>query len=220
MRKLLVQSFVSADGVMQAPGGPEEDPTGGFTAGGWSTGYWDAMMGEVMGEEMSKPRDLLLGRKTYEIFAAHWPYAGDYPEAAAMNNATKYVASRSLQSLEWQNSHLLDGDATESVAKLKQTDGLDLVVVGSSNLIQSLLAAGLVDELELWVFPVVLGRGKRVFGEGAVPGSLELVATRASTTGVLINTYRPAGEIRSGSFSLPDPTEAELARRQKLASEG
>ena len=216
MRKLIVNTFLTLDGVMQAPGGPEEDPSGGFALGGWSVNYWDDRMGEVMGETMGKPFDLVLGRKTYEIFAAHWPHAGDAPGAKPLNDATKHVASRALTSLEWQNSVLIEGDVVDAVRALKQQDGPELQVHGSANLLQTLIGADLIDEYHLWTFPVVVGSGKRLFDEGAVPGALKLVDTMTSTTGVVMGTYVPAGELVTGSFALDEPTEDELERRRRL----
>ena len=201
MRKLVINTFITLDGVMQAPGGPEEDTTGGFEHGGWSFGYWDEAMGNWMGEAMGKPFALLLGRKTYEIFAAYWPQAGDQPGAAELNAATKYVASRTLDSVEWANSVLLEDDAAEAVARLKDADGPEIQVHGSSDLIQTLLANQLVDEFRVWIFPVVLGSGKRLFGAGTTPAGLELVDSKTSTSGVLVATYRPAGEPKYGSFA-------------------
>jgi dihydrofolate reductase len=214
MRKLVVNTFVSLDGVMQAPGGPEEDSTGGFQYGGWSVPFWDDRMGQVMGEFMGKSFDLVLGRKTYEIFAAHWPHT-DEPGAAELNRATKYVASRTLQTLEWENSTLLEGDIGEAVARLKEEDG-PLQVHGSSDLIQTLLRHGLIDEFRVWIFPVVLGAGKRLFGEGAPPAALKLVDSEVSSTGVVMASYEPGGELKTGSFALEEPTEAELRRREAL----
>ncbi len=202
MRKLVVSTFLTLDGVMQAPGGPEEDAGGGFAHGGWSVNYWDEKMGQVMGDGMSVPFDLVLGRKTYDIFAAHWPRATDDPGAKPLNDATKYVASRSRPSLEWSNSVLIEGEAAEGVAALKEGDGPGLQVHGSGNLIQTLLRHNLVDEFRLWVFPVVIGSGKRLFSEGAVPSGLKLVDSKVSSTGVVIGTYEPAGEIVTGSFAL------------------
>ena len=201
MPKLVVSTFVTLDGVMQAPGGPEEDTAGGFEHGGWSFGYWDDAMGEWMGESMGKPFAMLLGRKTYEIFAAYWPNAGEQPGAAELNAATKYVASRTLDSVEWENSTLLEGNAADAVARLKEEDGPEIQVHGSSDLIQTLLAAQLVDEFRVWIFPVVLGSGKRLFGEGTAPSGFELVDSKTSTSGVLVTTYRPAGEPKYGSFA-------------------
>lgn len=215
MRKLIVNTFLTLDGVMQAPGGPEEDPAGGFAHGGWSVNYWDDQMGEVMGQTMGKPFDLVLGRKTYEIFAAYWPNAGDAPPAKPLNDATKHVASRTLTSLEWQNSVLIEGDVVEAVRALKEQDRPELQVHGSANLLQTLIGSGLIDEYHLWTFPVVVGAGKRLFGDGTTPGALKLVDSITSTTGVVKGTYVPAGELVTGSFALEEPTEAELERRRK-----
>jgi dihydrofolate reductase len=221
MRKIITSTFVSFDGVMQAPGGPEEDPTGGFTEGGWSFSYWDGAMQKTMGENMATPFDLLLGRKTYEIFAAHWPYAaGDNPITVLFNKATKYVASHSLDKVGWINSQLLKGDIAAEVARLKQGEGPDLQVHGSSMLLQTLTRAQLVDEYRVWIFPLVLGHGKRLFETGTPPQGLALADSKTSTTGVLMNVYRPAGAVKPGSFALAAPAEAELARRQKMAREG
>jgi dihydrofolate reductase len=202
MRKLIVSTFLTLDGVMQAPGGPEEDDSGGFTHGGWSVNYWDELMAEAMGEAMSRPFDLVLGRRTYDIFAAYWPHASEEAGAKPLNDATKYVASRSRPTLEWSNSVLIEGDAAEGIAALKQTDGPELQVHGSGNLIQTLLRHNLVDEYRLWVFPLVVGSGKRLFAEGTIPSGLKLVDSKVSTTGVVIGTYEPAGEIVTGSFAL------------------
>jgi dihydrofolate reductase len=230
MRKLVVNAFVTLDGVMQAPGGPEEDPTGFFTEGGWSVGYWDDVMYKKMGESMQSPFDLLLGRKTYEIFAAHWPYASseerdarggtpsgvDDPAAAALNSARKYVASRTLDEVRWNNSVLLEGDVAKAVAALKHDDGPEIQVHGSANLIQTLLRHELIDEIRMWIFPVVVGSGKRLFDGGTVPGGMRLVDLTTSGTGVLIAIYEPAGEIAKGSFEFEEPTPEEIARRRDL----
>jgi dihydrofolate reductase len=201
MRKLIVSTFLTLDGVMQAPGGPGEDDSGGFAHGGWSVNYWDEQMGQIMGESMSVPFDLVLGRTTYDIFAAYWPHAGDEAGAKQLNDATKYVASRSHLPLEWSNSVLIEGDAAEGIAALKKEDGPELQVLGSGNLIQTLLPHNLVDQYRLWVFPLVIGSGKRLFSEGTTPSSLRLVDSKVSTTGVVIGTYEPAGEIVTGSFA-------------------
>jgi dihydrofolate reductase len=219
VRKVVVAAFVSLDGVMQAPGGPEEDPTGGFEHGGWVFPYWDEVVDEAMGESFSRPFDLLLGRKTYEIFAAHWPFTNEEP-ADLFNRVAKYVATSSTEPLAWQNSIRLEGGVTEAVARLKQERGPDLLTQGSSVLVQSLLAAELVDELNLLVFPVLLGRGKRLFGEGTAPAELELTQSRTSSTGVVIGRYRPIGPVRTGSFALAEPTGAELTRRKRMEKEG
>jgi dihydrofolate reductase len=200
MRELLVTTFLTLDGVMQAPGGPEEDDEGGFGLGGWSVNYWDERMGEVMGEAMSVPFDLVLGRRTYDLFAAYWPHASEADGAKPLNDATKYVVSRGHPSLEWGPSVLIDGDAAEGIAALKQTDGPELQVHGSGNLVQTLMRHHLVDRYRLWTFPVVVGSGKRLFADGTVPAGLKLVDSTVSTTGVVIGTYEPAGEIVTGTF--------------------
>ena len=202
MRKLMVNTFLSLDGVMQAPGGPEEDHSGGFTLGGWSVSYWDDLMGQVMTEVMSVPFDLILGRKTYALFAAYWPHAPEEAGAKPLNDATKYVASRSRPTLEWGPSVLIEGDAAEGIAALKKDDGPELQVHGSGNLIQTLMRHNLVDQYRLWVFPLVIGSGKRLFSDGTIPSALRLVDSKVSTTGVVIGTYEPAGEIVTGSFAL------------------
>jgi dihydrofolate reductase len=202
MRKLIVSTFLTLDGVMQAPGGPDEDDSGGFTFGGWSVNYWDDQMGQVMTEAMSTPFDLVLGRRTYDIFAAHWPHASEEAGAKPLNDATKYVASRGRPTLEWRNSVLIEGDVAGGVAALKDADGPELQVHGSADLIQTLLRHNLVDEYRLWVFPVVIGTGKRLFADGTAPAGLRLVDSTVSTTGVVIGTYEPAGQIVTGSFAL------------------
>ena len=202
MRKLIVSTFMTLDGVMQAPGGPGEDDSDGFAYGGWSVNYWDDQMGEVMGAAMSTPFDLVLGRKTYDIFAAHWPHASEEDGAKPLNDATKYIASRSNPTLEWAKSVLIEGDAADGITALKKGDGPDLQVHGSGNLIQTLLRHNLVDQYNLWVFPLVIGSGKRLFSDGTIPSGLKLVESTVSTTGVMIGTYQPAGEIVTGSFAL------------------
>jgi dihydrofolate reductase len=199
MRKLLVTTFVTLDGVMQAPGGPGEDDSGGFKHGGWSMSYWDDMMGRVMDEATSKPFAMVLGRTTYDIMSAYWPHASEEEGAKVFNDATKYVASRGHPKLDWSNSVLLEGDAAEALAALKKEDGPELQVHGSGNLIQSLIRNNLVDEYRLWVFPVVIGSGKRLFADGTIPSGLQLVDNKVSTTGVVIGTYEPAGEIKMGA---------------------
>ena len=201
MRKLIVQTFLTLDGVMQAPGGPGEDDEGGFALGGWSVNYWDEQMGQVMGEATSGPFAMVLGRKTYDIMAAYWPSAPEEAGGKVFNDATKYVSSRSRPKLEWSNSVLIEGDAAKGIAALKKEDGPELQVHGSGNLIQTLLRHNLVDEYRLWVFPVVVGSGKRLFADGTIPVGLKLVDGKISTTGVVLGTYRPAGEIVTGSFA-------------------
>jgi len=221
MRKVVVLSFITLDGVMQAPGGPEEDPTGGFTHGGWVVGYFDDFLGKVMVEQMSKPFDLLLGRKTYEIFAAHWPSVktSEDPIAAGINNAKKYVATQTLKKLEWSNSELVKGDVAKEVRKLKEQDGPEIQVHGSGNLIQTLLKHDLLDELWLKIFPITLGKGKRLFAEGTIPVGFKLLESQIAPSGAIVATYVRAGEVRTGSFALKVPTEAELARRKRLKEE-
>jgi len=211
---------MTLDGIMQAPGGPDEDPTHDFAQGGWSVNYWDEMMGQIMTESLAKPFDLLLGRKTYEIFSTHWPFAKDEPAADRLNNARKYVASRTLHMVGWDNSSLIKGDVAEEVTKLKQEDGPELQVQGSGDLIQTLLKHNLIDEFRVWIFPVVIGHGKRLFDQGTLPSGLKLVSSKTSSTGVILAVYEPAGELKTGSFALDNPSEAELARRQRLAIEG
>ncbi len=219
MRKLIVLSFITLDGVMQAPGGPEEDPTGGFKQEGWVAGYFDDFLGRVMDKQISKPFDLLLGRKTYEIFAAHWPNS-EHPFAARFNNAKKYVASKTLTKFDWTNSELVKGDVGNEVKKLKEQDGPEIQVHGSGNLIQTLLKHDLVDELWLKIFPVTLGKGKRLFAEGTIPAGFKLLEGRISPSGVIIASYERAGEVKTGSFGLETPSVAELARRKRLKEEG
>jgi len=202
MRKLVVSTFLTLDGIMQAPGGPEEDDSGGFTLGGWSVNYWDERMGQVMDEATSTPFDLVLGRRTYDVFAAHWPYAPEEAGGKPFNDATKYVASRGRPTLEWRNSVLIEGDAAEGIAALKDGDGPELQVHGSGDLLQTLLRHGLVDQYRLWIFPLVVGVGKRLFSDGTIPAGLRLVDSTVSTTGVVIGTYEPAGDIVPGSFAL------------------
>ena len=203
MRKLVVTTFMTLDGVMQAPGGPEEDPDGGFEHGGWSVGYWDERMGELALEIHLAAGAVLFGRKTYEILGGHWPRVGDDdPMAAKLNAVPKHVASRTLDELEWSNSSLLEGDVPDAVGRLKAEDGDPLLVIGSSELVQTLIQHDLVDTFKVWTFPVVLGEGKRLFGDGAIPAGLELTDIQTSTTGVTVATYERAGEIKFGSFAL------------------
>jgi dihydrofolate reductase len=222
MRKLIVLSFITLDGVIQAPGGPEEDPTGGFKHEGWIVGYIDDFLGRVLDKQISKPFDLLLGRKTYEIFAAHWPYVNtsEDPFAARFNNAKKYVASKTLTKLDWSNSELIKGDVANEVKKLKEQDGPEIQVYGSGNLIQTLLKQDLVDELWLKIFPVTLGIGKRLFAEGTNPAGFRLLLSEISPSGVIIASYERSGEVKTGSFRLATPSEAEIARRKRLKEEG
>ena len=219
MRKIITITHVTLDGIMQAPGGPEEDPRGGFTQGGWAMQFGDEAVGEALGEIMSGEFDLLLGRRTYEIFAAYWPHAGDNPIAKAFNRAAKFVVTRSLDRLDWANSQPIGGDAVDGIRRLKASDGPELHIWGSSELLQTLIAADLVDEFRVWVYPLVLGRGRRLFEKGVPPRGLTLVESRRGSTGVLLNTYRPAGPLPRPSLDPGNPSAAELARRTKLAAE-
>jgi dihydrofolate reductase len=198
MRKVIVLSFVSLDGVMQSPGGDGEDPSIGFQYGGWVVPFFDDYLGRVMGEQMGKPFDLLLGRKTFEIFASYWPHHEE--EGAAINAATKYVASAILKEHEWQKTVILKGNIVDAVARLKQEDGPDLQVHGSGNLIQTLLKYDLVDDLWLKIFPVVLGGGKRLFAEGTIPAGFHLFEGSVSPAGVVVASYRRDGEVKTGTF--------------------
>jgi len=218
MRRLIASTFVSLDGIMQAPGGPEEDPTGGFTLGGWMFTYADETMDISAAGFDGKDRELLLGRRTYEIFEAYWPYQPtDDPIARTLNGAKKYVASRTLTTLHWHNSTLLQGEVVPAIDALKSQAGPDLQIIGSGNLIQTLQAAALIDEYNVWTFPVLLGRGKRLFGESVQPSALRLVRSQVSATGVVMSTYVPAGDVRPGSFASVEPSEKELARRTRMA---
>jgi dihydrofolate reductase len=198
MRKVVVLSFITLDGVMQAPGGPTEDTSGNFTYGGWTVPYFDDFLGQIMGEQMSRPSDLLLGRKTFEIFASYWPHHED--EWPGINSVTKYVASNTLTQHEWSNSVFLKGNVVDEIKKLKQQDGPDLQVHGSGNLIQTLLKHDLVDEFWLKIFPITLGTGKRLFAEGTMPGAFTLHESKTSPRGVIVVSYKRAGEIQTGSF--------------------
>ena len=220
MRRLIVSTFASLDGIVQAPGGPEEDPTGGFALGGWMFGYADESMDFAASGFDGEDRELVLGRRTYQIFEAYWPYQpDDDPIAKTLNAAKKHVASRTLTMLHWNNSTLLHGDVIEALTALKAQPGPDLQMIGSGNLMQTLQAASLIDEYNVWTFPVVLGRGKRLFSEAARPAGLRLVRSQVSATGVVMSTYVPGGDIQPGSFASAEPSEKELARRKKMANE-
>lgn len=219
MRKLIVSAFTSLDGVVQAPGGPDEDPTGGFTQGGWLFSFADDTLDLSSVGLDGKDRELVLGRRTYQIFEAYWPYqAADDPIAQSLNAARKHVASRTLARLDWHNSTLLEGDVVRAVAALKAEPGLDLQVIGSGRLVQTLQGADLVDEYNVLTIPVVLGRGKRLFGESARPAALRLLRSRVSAAGVVSSTYVPAGDIRPGSFVADGPSEKERLRRRVMES--
>ena len=198
MKKIIILSFISLDGVMQGPGGPTEDPRGDFTLGGWTVPFFDEALGEIMGAQMGAPFDLLLGRRTFEIFASYWPTAegGENP----IHHATKYVASNTMSSHPWQKTVFLKGDVAEQVRQLKQGDGPDLQVHGSGDFIQTLLKHDLVDELWLKIFPVALGMGIRLFAEGTIPRSFKLVDSQATPSGVIVASFQRDGEVRLGTF--------------------
>jgi dihydrofolate reductase len=222
MRKVIIGAMVSLDGVMQAPGGPLEDPTLGFNHGGWVAPLVDDVFGEEIGKMLSEPYDLLLGRKTYEIFAAHWPYAEggpDDPIAKTFNSVTKYVATRKGLDLTWKDSVALS-DAASDVSKLKREEGPSLLTQGSTDLIQTLLADDLVDQINIFTFPIVLGQGKKLFGAGSRAGAFRLIANRTSPNGILIAKYVRDGAVKTGDFTMDPPTPAEVSRREKMKREG
>lgn len=197
MRKIIVIEFVTLDGVIQAPGGPEEDNSGGFKFGGWTIPFFDKELGEIMGEQM-KSSDLLLGRKTYDIFASYWPQRSD--QWPGINDVTKYVVSNEEKEFGWKNSELITGNVVEQIKKLKKQDGPVLKVWGSSNLVQTLLKNNLVDGLWLKIFPVVLGEGKRLFAGGTIPAAFKLIDNMVTPSGVIVSNYKRDGDVKTGSF--------------------
>lgn len=219
MRKLIASAFVSLDGVMQAPGGPEEDPTNDFAHGGWMYKFADESMDLSASGFDGKDREVVLGRKTYEIFEAYWPYQpDDHPIAKTLNTAKKHVVSRTRTKLHWENSTLIHGDIVQAIIDLKGQPGPDLQIIGSSHLIKSLQAAKVIDEYNIWTFPVVLGEGKRLFSDSVIPSALRLIRSSVSPTGVVMSTYVQDGEIQLGTFQSTEPSEKELVRRQKMAN--
>ena len=198
MRKIIVLTFMSLDGVMQGPGGPTEDTSGNFTLGGWTVPYFDEFLGNVMAEQMGHAFDLLLGRKTFEIFASYWPQHQE--EGPEINRATKYVASNTLRTHEWEKSVFLSGNVAEEITKLKEEDGPEIQVHGSGDLIQTLMEHDLVDEFWLKIFPVTLGMGKRLFDRGTIAAAYTLVDSKTSPSGVMVATLKRAGEVKTGSF--------------------
>ena len=198
-RKLVVSEFLTLDGVMQGPGLADEDTEGGFKHGGWQQPYLDEVFMRAVGDTIAAADALLLGRKTYDIFARYWPTAKD-PLADTMNKFKKYVASTTRNRLDWQNSVLIRGDVGPEIARLKQDNGKDLLVFGSGTLVQTLLRYDLIDELLLVIHPLMLGTGKRLFDDGTIPSALRLTDSKVSTTGVTLGTYKPAGEVKLGSF--------------------
>ena len=228
MRKIVTAAFVTLDGVIQAPGGPEEDPTNGFRFGGWVPPYWDEEVGEGTSELFSAPFDLLLGRRTYDIFAAHWPFVELDPSASRFdelnaqiaerfNSITKYVATHRPETLEWQNSESLGENVVARLRDLKQEEGPALLTQGSSELVHLLLEHDLIDELHLSIFPLVLGHGKRLFSAASSPAAFTQKSSKVSPSGVLIASYVRSGEVQTGSFAMEEPTEAEIERRRNLA---
>ncbi|HEV2082752.1 MAG TPA: dihydrofolate reductase family protein [Brevundimonas sp.] len=219
MRQIRAAVFVSMDGVMQAPGGPEEDPTGGFRFGGWNAPWWDETLEGLMGGAMGSDYDLLLGRRTYEIFSAFWPYQGD-EIGRAFDAATKYVAARPGTPLTWVNSERLEGDVPGAVRALKADGDRDLLINGSGTLIRSLLAHDLIDRLTVITFPVILGEGRRLFEHGASPHAWEMETGHVTPKGVIFATYRRAGDVPVGTFETQPPSDAELKRRERWAQGG
>jgi dihydrofolate reductase len=213
MRKLTAAVFISLDGIMQAPGGPDEDPTSGFRFGGWTAPFWGASPFDdvIMGEY-----DLLLGKRTYDIFAAYWPDNRDNPIGEKFQRINKYVLTHSDEPLTWENSSKLSGDTAAAVAELKKSEGRDLLIQGSSTLYPPLLSASLIDRLILMTFPVLLGQGKSIFDGSVKPGALKLVDHSVSDKGVLFTSYEPAGEVQTGTFATKEPSEAELELREKI----
>jgi dihydrofolate reductase len=219
MRKLTGAVFLSLDGIMQAPGGPQEDPSGGFEFGGWTFPFFDESAQGPMGKLFASDFDLLLGRRTYDIFAAYWPYNQEDPIGATFQRINKYVLTSRDGPLDWDNSHKLSGDTADAVAELKHSEGRDLLIQGSSTLYPPLLSAGLIDRLVLMTFPVLLGRGKSIFDGTQAAGRLKLTDHFVSDTGVTFATYEPAGEVPTGTFENKEPSDAELKRRQTWAHE-
>jgi dihydrofolate reductase len=215
MRKLTGAVFVSLDGVMQAPGGPEEDPTGGFRFGGWTAPFWVEDMGPFE-KIIASDYDLLLGKRTYDIFAAYWPNNQDDAIGERFQRLNKYVLTHSNEPLAWENSHKLSGETTAAISQLKESEGRDLLIQGSSTLYPPLVSAGLIDRLVLMTFPVVLGQGKRIFDGSQKPGGLKLADSFVSSTGVVTTIYEPAGEVRTGTFATKEPSEDELRLREKI----
>ncbi|MEO6255792.1 MAG: dihydrofolate reductase family protein [Sphingomicrobium sp.] len=218
MRKLTGAVFQSLDGVMQAPGGPDEDPTSGFRFGGWSFNFWDESLEKPFGKVINADYDLLLGKRTYDIFSAYWPHNREDPIGAKFQRINKYVLTHSDEPLSWDNSHKLSGEAAEAVGELKRSDGRDLLIQGSSTLYPPLLAAGLIDRLVIMIFPVVLGDGKRIFDGSQAHGALKLAEHAISDKGVAFLSYQPAGEVPTGTFATKPPSEDELELRQKIGA--
>ena len=201
MRKLIVAEHISLDGVIQAPGSPKEDPSGDFRLGGWTVPYADKGIGQAVQDLLSQPFELLLGRRTYDIWASYWPRVqAGHAIADLFNSVPKHVATHRSDTLDWQYSHALEGDLADAIRALKQQDGANLLTWGSGDMVRQLLAAGLVDELRLMIYPVVLGRGKRLFGDNAQPSAFTLAHSTSTPSGVLLTRYARSGEVRTGAF--------------------
>jgi dihydrofolate reductase len=216
MRKIIGAVFVSLDGVMQAPGGPDEDTTGDFKLGGWLPQFFDEAVGEQVEKLFTPPFDLLRGRRTYDIFAAYWPYATGEEKALGelFDRAAKYVVTGGGQRLDWQNSHRLE--SIDAIAHLKRGEGPDLIIQGSGTLYPQMLRGGLIDRLILMTFPVTLGSGKRLFGDGTPPGAMHMVEHQITPGGNIVATYQPDGAVETGNFKVEEPSAAELERREKV----
>lgn len=219
MRKIIVTTFLTMDGVLQAPGGPQEDTTNGFIWGGWQFGYSDEPSREALGKIMAEPFDLLLGRKTYEIFASYWPYNADNPIGEKFNRINKFVVATTPIDTSWEHTTLISEDVVNELKKLKEQDGPDLLVHGSGRLIQTLFENQLVDVLYTWIYPLTLGKGKKLFAEGTTPQQWKMTASLISPTGVIMAKYVPDGEVRIGSYVSNEVSEAELKRREKWRKE-
>lgn len=219
MRKIIVTTFLTMDGVLQGPGGPQEDTTNGFIWGGWQFGYSDEPSREALGKVMGQPFDLLLGRKTYEIFAAYWPYNADNPIGEKFNRINKYVVATTPIDTSWAHTTLIKEDVVNELKKLKAQDGPDLLVHGSGRLVQTLLKNQLVDELYTWIYPLTLGKGKKLFEEGTIAQQWKTTESFISTTGMIMAKYEPAGEVKLGSYVSNEVSEAEMERREKWKKE-
>ena len=219
MRKIIVATFMTMDGVLQSPGGPTEDPTNGFKWGGWQFSYNDEVLDKALGQLFANPIDLLLGRRTYEIFSAYWPYKTD-EIGNLFNSINKYVVATTPIDTSWSKTHLINKDVVNELRKLKSQDGPDLLVHGSGKLVQTLFAHNLVDVLHTFVYPLTIGKGKKLFEEGTQPQEWKVTDAVVSPSGAIVATYVPGGEVKAGSYAVEEPSKAELARREKWAKGG
>ena len=219
MRKIILIAQVTLDGVVQGPGGPDEDTSGGFSHGGWAMAVEDPAIEQDLNALMARDFDLLLGRRTYEIWTAYWPYHTDNPVGAAFEKATKYVATSTLETLDWGKAERISGDVAKEIRKLKESDGPELHIWGSFKLVQTLVAEGLIDEFRLWVYPIIIGEGKRLFEKGVPPAAFKLTESHQTPKGLMINVYHPNGELRLGNAQEQEPSELELSRRKKHEEE-